>query len=150
MHKIDGTNTKLDDVIVLAKTIWGEARGEGVRGMVAVGLVIWNRLHDHRWPSSWQEVCTQRKQFSTWNVGDPNRRLIDEVTLDDLAFQSAFQIAARLVTLGPDREAGDITNGANHYLTTELYASLRRPDWAKSGGSLRVVAEIGNHTFMRG
>jgi len=38
----------------LARTVWGEARGEGVEGMRAVAHVIMNRVNDSRFPDT---VC---------------------------------------------------------------------------------------------
>ena len=37
------------DVEIMAKTIYGEARGEGAEGMEAVALVIINRFNARKW-----------------------------------------------------------------------------------------------------
>ena len=61
---------------VVARTLWGEARGEGVAGQIAVAWVIRNRVHDANPRSWWGEgyigVCHKSWQFSCWNPGDPN------------------------------------------------------------------------------
>ncbi len=68
------------DIDVLARTIWGEARGEGIAGQIAVGWCIRNRvemdLHNDGRPDWWGEgyegVCRAPWQFSCWNKNDPN------------------------------------------------------------------------------
>lgn len=83
----------------MAVTIWGEARGAGVGAMRLVAWVIRNRRDDpkRRWPRTIPDVCTQPKQFSVWNPGDPNRpKLADPLggpPLDDAAFLEALKVA---------------------------------------------------------
>ena len=66
-----------DDIEVLARTLWGEARNQGPYGMQAVGEVIANRVADQRWPSTFAGVCQQPKQFSCWLTSDPNYHATD-------------------------------------------------------------------------
>lgn len=40
-----------EDIDTMARTIWGEARGEGVQGMQAIACVIMNRFHEKKWYS---------------------------------------------------------------------------------------------------
>lgn len=57
----------------LTKTIWGEARGEGREGMIAVAWVILNRASiGGWWGNSIETVCLKPWQFSCWNANDPN------------------------------------------------------------------------------
>ena len=68
---------KLDDnLLYLAKTIYGEARGESIETMLVVGWVIRNRLQAKRYGSSYKDVVLQLKQFSCWNKDDPNYKVI--------------------------------------------------------------------------
>ena len=54
--------------IYMAKTIWGEARGEGLRGMQAVANVIMNRVDRGGWyGASIKDVVLKPLQFSCWN-----------------------------------------------------------------------------------
>ena len=69
-----------DALDTLARTVWGEARGEGEAGMAAVAAVIRNRIDvsaahggKYWWGRDWISVCQARSQFSCWNPGDPNR-----------------------------------------------------------------------------
>lgn len=38
---------------VLARTLWGEARGEGLAGQIAVAWTIRNRVNDGKTKSCW-------------------------------------------------------------------------------------------------
>ena len=46
---LDPLFATLDDAQVIALTLYGEARGEGVEGRIAVANVIRNRLTSGRW-----------------------------------------------------------------------------------------------------
>lgn len=61
-----------DDVMLLARVIHGEARGESFEGKVAVGAVILNRVEDSGFPNSIREVILQRGQFSSLTDGQAN------------------------------------------------------------------------------
>ena len=74
------------DVDVLARTLFGEARGEyerldgGISSLISVGNVILNRLGlPERFGKSIQEVCQHPCQFSCWNKKDPNYSIITSV-----------------------------------------------------------------------
>jgi spore germination cell wall hydrolase CwlJ-like protein len=61
---------------VLARTLWGEVRGEGLAGLVAVARSIRNRvdmeLHNGGNPDfgeGYVGVCTKPCQFSCWEQG---------------------------------------------------------------------------------
>ena len=38
-----------DDLHIMAATLWGEARGDGIEGMEAVACVIVNRFNARKW-----------------------------------------------------------------------------------------------------
>jgi spore germination cell wall hydrolase CwlJ-like protein len=128
----------------LARTLWGEARGEGEVGMAAVAAVIRNRIdvsaaHDGRywWGNDWISVCRAKAQFSCWNPGDPNRPKLQAVDDSDVAFSLAKQVAA-------DAIAGriqDPTFGATSYKVASL-------PWPQAWGRPRQrLITIGNHAF---
>ena len=85
----------------LARTIYGEARGELVRGKEAVAAVVMNRVRramergGYWWGSTAEEVCLRPWQFSCWNENDPNREKILAVGRDNRNFQSCLRIARR-------------------------------------------------------
>lgn len=131
------------DIDILARTIWGEARGESVRGMEAVAAVILNRarISDAKggfwWGRGIAEICQKPFQFSCWNPNDPNRNKLLSVGADDRHFAIALRIATRAVR----GALGDPTGGAEHY-----HARAILPDWAR--GRERSAA-IGGHIFYR-
>lgn len=142
MHSIDGRAIRRADLEAMAQTIFGEARGEPEAGQAAVACVVVNRVNDPRWPGTIHEVCHQPKQFSCWNMGDPNRSMIENATLDDPKFLRAYAIGAEAMT-----SHDDPSNGANHYMTEGLFYSLKRPSWSDE---MRITAHIGRHVFLRG
>jgi spore germination cell wall hydrolase CwlJ-like protein len=129
---------------VMARTIWGEARGEGLKGMEAVGFVIMNRYKISKikgkfwWGNNISEICKKPYQFSCWNKKDVNYEKLINVTTDDKLFATAKRIASKLVRLNNNR---DITNCADHYHTVNT-----RPNWLNVD---KVVANIGNHIFYK-
>ena len=133
--------TSIVEIDTLARTIWGEARGEGRIGMECVAEAIRNRVRDRRWPDTYAGVCKQRLQFSCWNPDDANLPKLLRVSLDDREFMSAYAIAAATI-------AGHIPprlNGANHYLTCALFDCAARPKWAHLDAP---QVRIGRHVFL--
>ena len=131
------------EIDILARTLWGEARGEGAEGMEAVANVILNRVALARekggywWGDNVIEVCQQPYQFSCWNKDDPNREKLINLDENNVYFVTAKRIATRAV-LG---FLGDKTKGATHY-----HARSVMPYWARS---LVKIAAIGNHIFYK-
>jgi spore germination cell wall hydrolase CwlJ-like protein len=129
----------------LARTLWGEARGEGEAGMIAVAAVVLNRLrisaeHGGRywWGCTIEGVCRARSQFSCWNPGDPNRAKLLAVDDGDPAFRMAKAVASDAIA----GRLSDPTFGA----TTYKVASL---PWPYSWGRPRLpLIEIGKHAFF--
>jgi N-acetylmuramoyl-L-alanine amidase len=123
-------------VDLLARTLWGEARGEGAAGMAAVAAVVLNRLkRPARFGAGIEAVCRAPKQFSCWNQGDPNRERALTVTEADRAFAAARRIARRALAGALD----DPTRGACHYHAAGCF-----PRWARGRAP---CAAIGRHLF---
>lgn len=129
--------TEAEDI--LARTAWGEARGEGIAGMAAVMTVPLNRARSPGW---WGHdivsCCKHPYQFSCWNPSDPNLPLLLAVTEADLQFRWATFLA-QAATAGL---LGDPTNGAVNYYAHGTTA----PDWAIG---MTPCAIIGRHLFFR-
>lgn len=124
------------EIDTLARTLWGEARGDGVRGMQAVANVITNRVNRGGWyGATYQEVCLKPYQFSCWLDTDPNYEKLLRVNEKDSQFAQAVQIAKKAY----NGELPDITGGAVNY-----HAKSVNPYWAKS---MSKTATIGNHIF---
>ena len=130
--------------MILAKTIYGEARGEyhrvdaGLMGLIAVGNVVMNRVQKGGWfGRTITEVCQKPYQFSCWLRNDPNAAMIAKVTEDDQLYRICLMVSENVMEgLWPD-----LVKGADHYHAVGI-----KPAW--SVGS-QVVARIGNHVFYR-
>ncbi len=125
----------------VARTVWGEMRSLGERGMHAVANVVMNRVAKQSWygktPS---EVCFKNShnvyQFDCNDPVDPNYEKCLNVTEDDPQFVIASRIAA-------DACAGvlpDITDGALNYYST----TVPLPSWAVGKTPCLI---IGNTNF---
>lgn len=131
------------EIEIMAKTIYGEARGEyykkngGLKALEAVGHVIMNR--SLKTSESIASVCLKPKQFSCWNLSDPNRNVIANVTLSDPIYRICFLISKRIIC----GELEDITRGADHYYSSTLSSP---PYWA---AGKTPTAQIGNHIFLK-
>lgn len=112
-----------DLVDTLARSLYGEARNQGIEGMQCVASVILNRVAQ---PSWWGtdicSVCLHPYQFSCWNENDPNRVIIEAVDGSDAVFSMAQTIAQNAV----NGTLQDQTNGATFYCTLDS-----NPDWAQ-------------------
>lgn len=134
------------EIMHLAATIYGEARGEYYAGKVAVGWVVRNRAGNPTW---WGKdiisVCTKAYQFSCWNNNDPNSHKVkhiasgyrDQSIMDDPVVQECMR-AAMEVLLGQSR---DTTDGADHYHHRNI-----SPYWTEKQVS---IGSIGNHKFYK-
>lgn len=116
-----------EEIILLARIINGEARGESFRGKVAVGAVIINRVESDSFPNSIREVILQRNQFSCLLDGQAN-----------FYPQKSSIDAARAALLGYDPTYGSLFF-YNPKVATNVQWISTRP----------VVASIGDHIFAR-
>lgn len=130
-----------EDIDIVARTLWGEARGENYQGRVAVAWVIRNRATKspaYNWPNTPKAVCLQPKQFSCWNDNDPNLSELKQVTTQDSIFKECLDIARFVLT----KDISDPTHEADHY-----YANwIKTPSWAVGQ---KVTATIGKHRFYK-
>lgn len=129
-------------VDVLARTLYGEARGEPVRGKEAVAAVVMNHVRRAEarcghfwWGATVEEVCRKPWQFACWNPNDPNREKLLAVNTRDNAFNCCLRIARRAVA----GTLKDPTDGATHY-----HARGVKPPWARLKAPCAV---IGEHLF---
>lgn len=120
-----------DDPDTVARTLYGEARGEGNQGLQAVANVIANRAqvaahfvdaHQKNHPlfgdGTLASACRVPWQFSCWNVADPNCWAIHDVDDSDPIFVMCLTIAQAAV----DGQLPDLTSGALYYKVIGSYA----------------------------
>lgn len=143
------------DVVTLAKTLKGEARGEPDDGKAAVAWVIVNRAARIRFAGGGAgcvgaiaRVCLAPWQFSCWNPSDPNRGYLEK------APASAYAAERAIVEMVLDGRIPDPTNGADHYHTIDApsWADQWPPDWAGDNPPndqppMAESARFGGHVF---
>lgn len=121
-------NIPREELMLLARLIHAEARGESFEGQVAVGAVIMNRLASPYFPKTIPEVVFQKSyrvyQFSP--VGDGSINLEP----DEEAFEAAKQALS----------GKDPTDGALFFYNPDI----SKDQWIRT---LPVVTRIGNHVF---
>lgn len=130
--------TDLYDRFIAALCLWREARGTAATGLDPMNGVLWviyNRTLDKRWPDTISRVVTERLQFSSFNLGDPN------ATLFPLAADKSW-IAALSVVAGP--AAVDPTLGANSYHSFDDVRLF--PKWALPE---KLTVKIGPFRFYK-
>lgn len=132
----------IDSVIdTFARTIYGEARGEGFLGMQAVANVIMNRVNSGKtwWGKDLRGVCLAPWQFSCWNKGDPNLSVIQTVDETNRLFRGCLDMASKAANgLLPD-----ITYGATSYYDRRM---SKPPVWSEG---ITPCASIGNHLLYK-
>ena len=137
------TVTELDRDI-LARTLWGEARGESLAGQLAVAWAIRNRVNDGKDKSWWGEgyagVCQAKYQFSCWNKNDPNFAYLSGAKPIPFRELAQARIAADQVI---DGKVSDPTGSATHYYATTM---PKAPAWAAKATQTLL---LGHHIFFK-
>jgi hypothetical protein len=126
--------------VLLAITIWREARGESDGGMRAVAHVIRNR--HLAWNMDWDQVISSRNQFSSMTFkGD--QQLVLWPDDDSEKFKCILNIAEAVF----DGKDVDLTNGALYYWNPVTADST----WFVEHVATKMpkVAVIGQHEFFR-
>ena len=83
-----GTSSNSSNVNLLARVIYGEARGEPYTGQVAVGAVVMNRVKSSAYPNTIEGVIYQSGQFGPAATG-----WLDQVRNSGSYTQSCMQAA---------------------------------------------------------
>jgi len=145
----------LSDPQILTLTLWGEARGEGVLGQIAVGCVVRNRVDDGRWGRSYADVCLAPWQFSTWRPegGTANYEAVlahakhmaeQSVIPEDAMLRQCAWVAHGII----GGWIADVTRDATHYYSpAAMQPKGSVPKWAINQVP---CAALSNHVFFRG
>ncbi|RCW89344.1 N-acetylmuramoyl-L-alanine amidase [Halanaerobium sp. DL-01] len=126
-HQILGKTVSKQELNLLARAIYGEARGEPFIGQIAVGAVIINRVLSSQFPNTFAEVIYQNGQFSCVSDGQINLR----------PNNTAFRAAREAIN------GKDPTKGALYFYNPKTAANK---SWFKSR---RVIVDIGEHVFTK-
>ena len=135
------------DIDTLARTLYGEARGEftrtdgGLSSLIAVANVVMNRVKRKTWfGESVPQVCLKPYQFSCWNASDPNRPLMLQADPnEDPVFGTCLLVAQKVI----EGQWPDLTKDSDHYYAVWMD---RAPKWALGH---RPTVKIGQHIFFR-
>ncbi|MDD2497165.1 MAG: LysM peptidoglycan-binding domain-containing protein [Desulfitobacteriaceae bacterium] len=122
-----GSNYSRSEVLLLARLINGESRGEPYEGQVAVGAVVLNRIKSSLFPNTLSGVIYQKNEFSVINDGQIN---LSPSTTAIKAAENAMS-------------GWDPSNGALYYWNPAKSPNNRFLN------SRPIVARIGNHVFAR-
>jgi spore germination cell wall hydrolase CwlJ-like protein len=129
---------------ILARTLWGEARGENLAGQIAVAWSIRNGVDDGKAKSWWGEgyagVCQKPYQFSCWDKNDPNLPYLSGAKQIQFRELAQARIAADQVT---DGKMPDPTGDAKHYYATTMPVA---PAWAAKATQ---TLKLGHHIFLK-
>ena len=128
-HADSYKSPKRHDLHCLALNIYHEARGESVKGQLAIAIVTLNRVKSIHYPNSICKVVWQSRQFSWTRNPQPVR------DLDAWTFAVAVAVSAIKGTDLP------LLKKATHY-----HADYIRPGWSKR---LKRVKKIGSHIFYK-
>ena len=122
------SSTNSNDVNLLARLVYGEARGEPYEGQVAIGAVILNRVKDSRFPNTIAGVIYQSGAFTAVADGQINQAMEDEATV---------MKAARDAMNG-----WDPTGGAVYYFNPAT--ATNKWIWSRP-----LIKTIGKHRFCK-
>lgn len=125
----------------LVRTLYHEARGEPVEGVLAVAQVVLNRTEHDRYPDSICKVVKQQLvkgvyQFSFWKHKEILKKPVNKTSWRKMEI-----LAQQAINL--HYSGFDIADKAMYYHTTKV-----KPSWRKSD-KLKRVKKIGNHIFYK-
>lgn len=119
----------------LAQALYFEARGESIRGQVAVAEVILNRVDDPAFPRTVCAVVNQRGD------GGCQFSYICDGQSDAIREKAAFAVSERIAGAMIEGTPRLLTEGATHFHTPKVH-----PAWANR---FALTATIGSHLFYR-
>ena len=121
-----GTSSNSSNVNLLARVIYGEARGEPYTGQVAVGAVVMNRVKSSSFPNTISGVVYQNGAFDAVKDGQVN------LTPNDTAKKAAQDAL----------NGWDPSYGAIYYFNPST--ATNKWIWSRP-----VVKTIGKHRFCK-
>ena len=121
----------------LAEALYFEARGEPIKGQLAVGEVVLNRVEDPRYPNSICKVVNQGtgRRFACQFTYTCDGKL--ETVFERDAYAISLKISKILLTTHDRR----LTEGSTHY-----HSNYVNPKWSKN---FERITKYGRHIFYR-
>ena len=127
------------DADALARTMWGEARGEHVVGQIAVAHVVFNRVASplplFERDVTIRRACLRGDQFTCWE----HHRVMRELRYGSDEYEAFRAKAVHALWLW--RLGKDYSNSATNYVRV----SRHMPRWTRK---MHRVARIGEHVFF--
>lgn len=123
----DEVNVPNEELVMLSKIIYLEARGESFEGMVAVGNVVMNRVKGSSFPNTVEGVLYQKGQFTPVMNGKINSTTPNQQTA---------------------KAAVESYNGNNLVKDAIFFFAPTKTNEEYINGR-KVVVTIGNHTFAK-
>ena len=139
--------SKDTEEILLARMIFGEARGQSYLERIAVGYTAVNRAKDGKKfnGSNVREAILKPKQYSCFDENNVNRKKLMEPENEDAkSFYECLKISKKILS-GVEK---DPTNGATHYFNPKLAS----PPWAdkiKKIGRIKIGKGLSVHEFYK-
>ena len=136
---------------VMARTIYGEARGESFQGKVEVAHTILNRVEiGGWWGDTIIKVCLKPWQFSCWNVNDPNRDLLERINYCGNPYRAWDRGILRdclYVAHGARRGflQSNLGARATHYFAPSAFDG--EGSWPKWVAGSKFLGSVGGHRF---
>lgn len=134
------------DLHWLALNVYHEARGEGLRGMIAVAMITLNRVNHPRFPDTVKKVVQQKHQFSWYSDGKSDN------PTDTEKWKLSKEVANLSVELYNNAalymEDDFLTHGCTFYYASGGANKIKEPYWVK-GDNMKNIITIGNHSFFK-
>ncbi|TDQ41448.1 cell wall hydrolase [Aureibacillus halotolerans] len=115
-----------EDVQMMAKIVYGEARGESLKGQVAVAAVIINRLQADGFPNTIEDIIFQKNAFTAISDGQY------QLTPDEEAYEAVYYAI----------RGWDPTGRALYYYNPDIATS----QWIFTRNT---ITRIGQHVFAQ-
>ena len=126
-----------NEIVCLAEAIYFEARGELIKGQIAVAEVIMNRVNSSNFPNKICKVISEGKK----NLNACQFSYNCDGMLETIVEKKIYNRILKISSVLYKGFASVLTDGAVFYHSDEV-----RPKWAKK---LKKTAEIGRHHFYR-
>jgi spore germination cell wall hydrolase CwlJ-like protein len=143
------------EINCLALAVYGEARGESLKGKIAVINVIMNRVGSRKFPNTICDVVLQDHQFESiydneelYSIAKDNQNFKFQRFYDWLENDSSTKIEIlNLAIKGFHLQFKDYTHGSTHFYSPSVLKkrNQKTPEWTYH---LEYTKQIGKHKFF--
>ena len=134
----------LPEIVLLALTIYSEARGEPVEGQLAVAHVVFNRVERGGWwGDTIADVVLSPHQFSGFKKGGFLESWLGAIGLSGVMRREEYGDCELIAGLALEGLTKDPTEGATNFHAVWMEEP---PDWALE---MERLCQIGEHVFYK-